>query len=83
MTTRKNSFFRQPEMMVAAAAIVLSICGLFVALYEASIARRAERRIRECWITRLQDITNRRRAASDIERDAENVDCAAVPQSSI
>ncbi len=39
----KRSVFRQPEMLVAIAAIVLSICGLFIALYEASIARRAER----------------------------------------
>ncbi len=39
----KESIFRQPEMIVAMAAIVLSICGLFIALYEASIARRAER----------------------------------------
>ena len=39
----KGSVFRQPEMLVAMSAIVLSICGLFVALYEASIARRAER----------------------------------------
>ncbi len=39
----KGSIFRQPEMIVAMAAIVLSICGLFIALYEASIARRAER----------------------------------------
>ena len=38
----KGSFFGQPEMLVAMAAIVLSICGLFIALYEASIARRAD-----------------------------------------
>ncbi len=36
----KGSFFGRPEMLVAMAAIVLSICGLSVALYEASIARR-------------------------------------------
>ena len=40
---RKGSFFGQPEMIVAIAAVVLSVCGLFIALYEASIARRAER----------------------------------------
>lgn len=39
----KSSFFGQPEMIVAVSAIVLSLCGLFIALYEASIARRAER----------------------------------------
>lgn len=39
----KTSALRQPEMLVAMAAIVLSICGLFIALFEASIARRAER----------------------------------------
>lgn len=42
-TNGKHSFFRQPEMIVAVSAIVLSLCGLFIALYEASIARRAER----------------------------------------
>ena len=40
---RERSPFSQPEMLVAMAAIVLSVCGLFIALYEASIARRAER----------------------------------------
>ncbi len=39
---RKGSAFRRPEMIVALSAIVLSVCGLFIALYEASIARRAE-----------------------------------------
>ena len=37
----KGPLFSKPEMIVAVAAIVLSICGLFIALYEASIARRA------------------------------------------
>ena len=39
----RGGLFSSPEMVVAVSAIVLSICGLFIALYEASIARRAER----------------------------------------
>ena len=39
----KGPLFGKPEMIVAVATIFLSICGLFIALYEASIARRAER----------------------------------------
>ncbi|MBT8078504.1 MAG: hypothetical protein KJO31_07990 [Gammaproteobacteria bacterium] len=42
----KNSFSRwlaRPETLVALSALLLSLCGLFVAVYEASLMRKSER----------------------------------------
>ncbi len=36
-------WIRQPQTLVALAAVVLSLCGLFIAVYEASLVRRAQR----------------------------------------
>ncbi|MDJ0938786.1 MAG: hypothetical protein QNJ00_03405 [Woeseiaceae bacterium] len=40
---RTGSFLREPQMIIALSAIVLSVCGLFVAVYEAALERQAHR----------------------------------------
>ena len=36
-------WLRQPQTLIALSAVLLSLCGLFIALYEASIIRQAQR----------------------------------------
>lgn len=38
-----SAWLRQPQTVVALSALVLSMCGVFVAIYEASLIRRSQR----------------------------------------
>lgn len=38
-----SSWLGQPQTMIGLAAILLSLCGLFISLYEASLIRRQQR----------------------------------------